>query len=407
MNAGSEPAGRSNVHIRHDLPVAASRRWPHPHTPIVPPSSAAAGAARPTTPLPPSHSSTVVVRMTNIRPRGRLERLRRVGETSSSSPSPSPSSSSRRRVTRSGCVGRCAGVGAARARRRRFRHRRRGEHVEDVQRRWSSRRPPRRPSSVAAKDDDAGDRTGRGRRDRDRGRGVRHSTRADAGEDRGGPSDDRIPRRRRATRSGRRLRDRRVADDDGGRRAATNDDDGGARRRRRRRPAGRGGHPRGGAGRASEFRAHRGRVVSRATTPPTRSPGRSGWMGPSSWGGGDGGASRRDGGRCSSTIEDRSSAPRRPRVRRRPGRRARRSTRPLRECYRARGPAARVRRRPPRGPASRSRGGECHSPTTADRLSVAVRRHPRSPLDQLLEERLEERLAEDHIVSRRRSRCFA
>ena len=32
----------------------------------------------------------------------------------------------------------------------------------------------------------------------------------------------------------------------------------------------------------------------------------------------------------------------------------------------------------------------------ADRLSVTVRRHPRSPLDQLLEERLEERLAEDH-----------
>ena len=37
-----------------------------------------------------------------------------------------------------------------------------------------------------------------------------------------------------------------------------------------------------------------------------------------------------------------------------------------------------------------------HSPTMADRLSVTVRRHPRSPLDQLLEERLEERLAEDH-----------
>ena len=35
---------------------AASRRWPHPHTaPIVPPSSAAAGAARPTTrSLPPT-----------------------------------------------------------------------------------------------------------------------------------------------------------------------------------------------------------------------------------------------------------------------------------------------------------------------------------------------------------------
>ena len=32
----------------------------------------------------------------------------------------------------------------------------------------------------------------------------------------------------------------------------------------------------------------------------------------------------------------------------------------------------------------------------ADRLSVTVRRHPRSPLDQLLEERLEEQLAEDH-----------
>jgi hypothetical protein len=32
----------------------------------------------------------------------------------------------------------------------------------------------------------------------------------------------------------------------------------------------------------------------------------------------------------------------------------------------------------------------------ADRLSVTVRHHPRSPLDQLLEERLEERLAEDH-----------
>jgi hypothetical protein len=164
---------------------------------------------------------------------------------------------------------------------------------------------------------------------------------------------------------------------------------------------GRGGHPRGGAG--VGILGPSGRVSRRR--PTTRSPGRSGWMGPSS--GGDG-VSQRDG-RYSSTVED-DPLHRANRASSDGLASAQRSMRLLRECDRA-GPAARVRRRPPGSLISRSppisKPRECHSPTTADRLSVAVRRHPRSPLDQLLEERLEERLAEDHIVSRRRSRCFA
>jgi len=122
--------------------------------------------------------------------------------------------------------------------------------------------------------------------------------------------------------------------------------------------------------------------------------------------GGDG-VSQRDG-RYSSTIED-DPLHRANRASSNGLASAQRWMHLLRECDRT-GPAARVRRRLPGSLISRSprisKPGECHSPTTADWLLVAVRRHPRSPLNQLLVERLEERLAEDHIVSRRRSRCF-
>ncbi len=91
---GASRSGRSNVHIRHDLSVRRRRRWPHILTrPLCRHLRQRRGRRDPATRSLPPHSSAVVVRMTNIRPRGRLERLRRVGETSSSSPSPSPSSS--------------------------------------------------------------------------------------------------------------------------------------------------------------------------------------------------------------------------------------------------------------------------------------------------------------------------
>ena len=395
---GASRSGRSNVHIRHDLSVRRRRRWPHPHAPIVPPSSAAAGAARPATRSLPTRSSDRRCANDEYPPSGSLGTVVVFAFAFAFVVL-------RRRVTRSGCVGPCAGVGATRARRRRFRHRRRGEHVEDTQRRRSSRRPPRRrPSSPQRTTTQA---IGRAGSSRSRSRSQRPSFHeADAGEDRGGPSNDGSlaegARRDRCGASG--IAVSRTTMAVVARPPPTADGGARRRRRRRRRPVGtRRPSSRRGRGRASGFRAHhRGRVSRRYDPADAIAGASSGWTGD---------RRRRGAARAEETggrifVDDRgrrSSAPHRPRVRRRPGASgaAIGAAPPANATARGGGP----RREspsptPPRGvpdlpcsppPASRGPGGgSAFSPTMADRSSVAVRRrHPRSPLDQLLsEERL-------------------
>jgi hypothetical protein len=305
-------------------------------------------------------------------------------------------------------VGRCAGAGATGARRRRrFRHRRRGGTrrgynnggvvIAATAASSSVRRRKRTTTRAIGRAGVVAIAISRSRRPsfhegRHDGRGSRRPV-ATTGSPAGG----------RATRSVRRLRDRRVADDDGGRRAATTDGDDGARRRRRRRrrPV--------GTRRPSSRRGRGGRRNSgpigtgyRGDDPPDAIAGAVGMDGgpPSS----GGGASRRDGRtdirRRSRTTILRAAPTARPAAARDVGRGDRR--RPPRECDRARGgspPREFVADPPPGGPRSpvfspprisRPGGGDAFSPTMADRSSVAVRRrHPRSPLDQLLsEERL-------------------
>jgi hypothetical protein len=393
-----------------------------PH-PAPRPSVVVGGATPPPAPSLPSHSSTRrVVRMTNIHLpslEGRLERLRRVGKTSSSSPSPSPisaSSSSRRRATRSGCVGRCAGVvGAtgARRRRRRFRHRRRGGICRrgynngGVVIAATAASSSVRPSPQ--KDDDAGDRTGRGRRDRD-------IAVAASVLPRGPTRRARIAAARRDDGSlARRARDEIGAAPPGspcrGRRWRSSR---GHHRRRRRRETTTTASPSSGGDAAAILAAGAGAGVG--IPGPSSGPGlsrrydpadaiagaSSGWTGDRRRRGG--GASRRDGRtdirRRSRTTILRAAPAARPAAARDVGRGDRR--RPPRECDRARGgspPRESVADPPPGGPRSpvfspprisRPGGGDAFSPTMADLSSVAVRRrHPRSPLDQLLsEERL-------------------